>query len=33
MSEKNHIYLVGNAHLDPIWQWRWQEVLFTEYVV
>ncbi len=25
MSKKNHIYLVGNAHLDPIWQWRWQE--------
>ena len=18
-------YLVGNAHLDPVWQWRWQE--------
>lgn len=25
MSKKNHIYLVGNAHLDPVWQWRWQE--------
>lgn len=25
MAKKNHIYLVGNAHLDPIWQWRWQE--------
>nr|MBQ4319739.1 alpha-mannosidase [Clostridia bacterium] len=25
MSNKKHIYLVGNAHLDPIWQWRWQE--------
>lgn len=23
--EKNKFYLVGNAHLDPIWQWRWQE--------
>ncbi len=18
-------YLIGNAHLDPVWQWRWQE--------
>lgn len=23
--EKKRIYLVGNAHLDPVWQWRWQE--------
>ena len=23
MKKKN--YLIGNAHLDPIWQWRWQE--------
>ena len=22
---KNELYLVGNAHLDPVWQWRWQE--------
>ena len=22
---KNKLYLVGNAHLDPVWQWRWQE--------
>ena len=22
---KNHIYCVGNAHLDPIWMWEWQE--------
>ncbi|MDD6263214.1 MAG: glycoside hydrolase family 38 C-terminal domain-containing protein [Clostridiales bacterium] len=21
----NKIHLIGNAHLDPIWQWRWQE--------
>ena len=20
-----NIYLIGNAHLDPIWLWRWQE--------
>lgn len=22
---KNDIKLIGNAHLDPIWLWRWQE--------
>ncbi len=25
MMEKKKIYFVGNAHLDPIWLWRWQE--------
>ncbi len=25
MKKKNKYYLVGNAHLDPVWQWRWQE--------
>ncbi len=25
MSRFNKFYLVGNAHLDPVWQWRWQE--------
>lgn len=25
MEKKNTYYLVGNAHLDPVWQWRWQE--------
>lgn len=24
MKRKTY-YLVGNAHLDPMWQWRWQE--------
>lgn len=19
------VYLVANAHLDPVWLWRWQE--------
>ena len=19
------VHLIGNAHLDPIWLWRWQE--------
>lgn len=22
---KNQIHLIGNAHLDPTWLWRWQE--------
>ena len=22
---KTDIKLIGNAHLDPIWLWRWQE--------
>ncbi len=22
---KNEIHLIGNAHLDPTWLWRWQE--------
>ena len=21
----NQIHLIGNAHLDPIWLWRWRE--------
>ena len=25
MKKKTICYLVGNAHLDPVWQWRWQE--------
>lgn len=25
MKNKKKLYLVGNAHLDPVWQWRWQE--------
>ena len=20
-----NLYLIGNAHLDPVWLWRWQE--------
>ena len=23
--ERKTYYFVGNAHLDPLWQWRWQE--------
>ena len=23
--KKTNLFLVGNAHLDPIWQWKWQE--------
>ncbi len=22
---KKKVYMIGNAHLDPIWVWRWQE--------
>ena len=25
MSEFSKIHLIGNAHLDPVWLWRWQE--------
>ena len=25
MSENSKIHLIGQAHLDPIWLWRWQE--------
>ena len=21
----NKVHLIGNAHLDPVWLWRWQE--------
>ncbi len=21
----HHVYLIGNAHLDPVWLWRWQD--------
>lgn len=25
MNMKKNVYCVGNAHLDPIWMWKWQE--------
>ena len=25
MADTSRIHLIGNAHLDPIWLWRWQE--------
>ncbi|WP_158590920.1 alpha-mannosidase [Acutalibacter sp. 1XD8-33] len=25
MKKKTRLFLVGNAHLDSVWQWRWQE--------
>ena len=25
MEKKPEVHLIGNAHLDPIWLWRWQE--------
>ena len=24
---KVKVHLVGNAHLDPVWLWRWQDGL------
>jgi alpha-mannosidase len=24
-NENKEIHLIGNAHLDPVWLWRWQE--------
>ena len=24
---KRNVYLIGNAHLDVAWMWRWQEGL------
>ncbi|MBR4942297.1 MAG: hypothetical protein IKZ19_09900 [Clostridia bacterium] len=23
----NNVYFIGNAHLDPVWQWRFTEGL------
>lgn len=25
MSNKKTVFAIGNAHLDPVWMWRWQE--------
>lgn len=25
MADGNNVHLIGNAHLDPVWLWRWQE--------
>jgi alpha-mannosidase len=25
MNENKKVYMIGNAHLDPVWLWRWQE--------
>ncbi|AZN40126.1 alpha-mannosidase [Paenibacillus albus] len=25
MSERTRIHMIGNAHLDPVWLWQWQE--------
>ncbi len=24
-NENTRLYLIGNAHIDPVWLWRWQE--------
>lgn len=25
MKNDQQVYLIGNAHIDPVWLWRWQE--------
>ena len=25
MNKVRKIHMIGNAHIDPVWQWRWQE--------
>jgi len=25
MQQKNTVHLIGNAHIDPVWLWRWQQ--------
>ena len=25
MADKQKVHLIGHAHLDPVWLWRWQE--------
>jgi alpha-mannosidase len=25
MSQRPTVHLICNAHLDPVWQWRWEE--------
>ncbi len=25
MDKSRELYMVGNAHIDPVWQWQWQE--------
>ena len=25
MSEPKTLHMIGNAHIDPVWLWKWQE--------
>lgn len=25
MNGQRKVHMIGNAHIDPVWQWRWQE--------
>src|SRR5512135_3768714 len=25
ISRKKRLYMIGNAHIDPVWLWQWQE--------
>ena len=29
-GHKKKLYMIGNAHLDPVWLWRWQEGFRSE---
>ena len=26
MEKEKTMYMIGNAHIDPVWLWNWQEV-------
>jgi alpha-mannosidase len=25
LKDQHKVHMIGNAHIDPVWQWRWQE--------
>lgn len=27
MNNRKTVHLIGNAHIDPVWLWRFQDVL------
>jgi alpha-mannosidase len=29
MEKKRTLHAIGNAHIDPVWLWRWTEGLET----
>jgi alpha-mannosidase len=32
MNENPKVHLICNAHLDPIWQWGWEEGMSPTFV-